>query len=286
MSTAPKLNKWKVANPRAQVWLQLKKAEFGLTHQQLAQALPQFNGQQISNALFQMATAHVVLKDGAANSKLSRFMLNPVGPVPTFDATEEDAEPTGESTSTSDGSALQAWLTPGVDLGPKRPLRDAAAPEPAPVAAPAPAAETVQESAPAPAAAPASPRAPMLSPVQRQAAAAYGEQFDRARDAASSSSLGLRTRRTGPAAATSPVTLGNVQIGVAPLPLAGETSEEPADSGFVCALFSNGKLQLQVHGQVITLSLEHTRQLMHYLDHMDGGAVVSDAASQTVSQAA
>lgn len=42
----------------------------------------------------------------------------------------------------------------------------------------------------------------------------------------------------------------------------------PAEPGFVCSLSSTGALRIESGGALITLPVAHTRQLLHYLNHM------------------
>jgi hypothetical protein len=41
----------------------------------------------------------------------------------------------------------------------------------------------------------------------------------------------------------------------------------PGDPEFLCALFSNGVLSIESNGHHLDLPLEHTRKLLHYLEH-------------------
>lgn len=125
--------------------------------------------------------------------------------------------------------------------------------------------------APAPAPEPAAPPAPFRVPEPAVTDRGF---FDRALTRpAQTATAPAPAAAPFPAAADRP----NVPIFLDSIPMQGETREELPDTDFICALFSNGKLQLQLDGQVITLNVEQTRTLLHYLDHMDGGAVVSDA---------
>lgn len=47
------------------------------------------------------------------------------------------------------------------------------------------------------------------------------------------------------------------------------------DDAFVCALFSDGRLLVESGGRQLDLPLEHTRALLHYLDHLRGTELVS-----------
>lgn len=51
---------------------------------------------------------------------------------------------------------------------------------------------------------------------------------------------------------------------------------DPEEAAFLAALYSNGKLTITSHGQRVTLPLEHTRQLLHYLDHLRCSDMVAD----------
>lgn len=46
------------------------------------------------------------------------------------------------------------------------------------------------------------------------------------------------------------------------------TPTPPAPAQFACALWSDGRLQLVIEGRPITLAVEETRALVHYLDRM------------------
>jgi hypothetical protein len=248
---------WNLTSPRSRLWLALKRGPLeGMPFEQLADGLPELQRQAVSNTLNQMAGLGVINKPARRGGL---FNLNPVGPVPEFITGGEDPTPAAdEPPPPSPGAALQSWFSPGVDLGPKRPLRTAAeecAEQPAPMAAPAPAPETDRKITPAPG-----------QTLNDATVAVFRAHLERNPPA----SLGLRTRRTGPAAeAPAPGPQLGDRIGMAPLTFQGETVNDLPESGFLCALFSNGKLQLQVHDQRVTLSLEHTRALLHYLDHMD-----------------
>lgn len=62
------------------------------------------------------------------------------------------------------------------------------------------------------------------------------------------------------------------------------TADEPratieGEPDFLCALYSDGVLNIESHGHSICLPLEHTRRLMHYLESLAVGQVLEAAGS-------
>jgi hypothetical protein len=51
-------------------------------------------------------------------------------------------------------------------------------------------------------------------------------------------------------------------------PVAPAAAEGDDEEAFLCALFSSGTLVIESDGNQLSLPVEHTRQLLHYLDHI------------------
>jgi hypothetical protein len=65
------------------------------------------------------------------------------------------------------------------------------------------------------------------------------------------------------------------------LPVIEMPSEGPdlgaMESDFLCAIYSNGSFFIEAHGARITLKLQHTRRLLHYIEHMRASDLVAVA---------
>jgi hypothetical protein len=65
--------------------------------------------------------------------------------------------------------------------------------------------------------------------------------------------------------------------------LASAAAPQPIVQGepaFECALFNDGRLLVISNGRQLDIPVEHTRKLLHYLDHLRGDAVVEAALGE------